>query len=631
MAWTLAGAVVLGVAVIAAMRRPRDREKEFVVVADFETAAADSQIANWLTESTRRALSASRSLGAAPDSRVAAARQRLQVSPATRLTVQLARQIAMGDGIRSVVAGSLKSFGGSYAISLTLLSAPTGKELALVYKTGIATSQVGAALDTLTRQLREAAGDDLEAIRAQPSVLALTSTSLQAMTNYVAALRLPRDSAARAVALLREAVTLDTAFASALWQLGFFTELNGPTADAEHRVLLARAWSHRDGLTEYERLRVEIAYKLSPNGTTPDREQHIERLRQIVEQYPNAVDAMILAGLYFEHHDLLGAERTYRRVIGLDSMRANGYVGVINTYLMANKIGDARRATDELARRFPRSLDLEISNAQVSYAEGRRDPAPEIRHRAAASASQLAMFRYNHAAYLDLLEGRVAAWRRGMDEKDSLVKMRPSAPGLRRARLLASYWVLDRREQGLGMLDASVAGDSSLRVSLDAAEFYAQLGRPASARAVLAARGVRDLTVYLQGTDTLPASAWIDLAEGRPRDAARKFRESLRFLGGNSPSQTRWDAEICRAFEDAGFADSAIVAYEHYLNGPPTWDADAFKLVWILEHVAPLYEKRGDRKKAIAAYARIADLWKDADAELQPRVTRARERAAALR
>ena len=61
------------------MRWSRDPAKEFVVVADFETAAADSQIADMLTDVTRRALSASRSLGAVPDARVVAARQRNHV------------------------------------------------------------------------------------------------------------------------------------------------------------------------------------------------------------------------------------------------------------------------------------------------------------------------------------------------------------------------------------------------------------------------------------------------------------------------------------------------------------------------------------------------------------------------
>lgn len=631
-AWAMAGVVVVvGIALVVAMRRPRDRAAEFVVVADFATAAADSQIADWLTESTRRALSASRSLGAAPDVRVLAARRRLHVQPSARLTVQLARYIAIGDGIRSVVAGSLKSFAGSYAISLSLLSASSGERLATAAQAGIMPHQLFTALDTLTRRLREQAGDDLEAIHAQPSLLALTSTSLDAMTDYVTAVRLPRDSAPRAVELLREAVTLDTSFASALWQLSRYMEGTRPATDAEHRALLARAWNHRNGLTEYERMRVEIAYKYSPNGTTPDPNEHLERLRRIVERYPNADDADILADMYLERRDLSRAERAYRLATALDPTKADSYVGVIRVYLNANRIGDARRATDEFARRVPGSPSVDMVDATVSYAEGRRDRAREILRRLEAFTGQIQLGGYIGTANLDLVEGRVKDFEREMSAKDSLVGLRPDRPGLRANRLLASYWVMHRPDQGLRMLESALAADTSLRSDLRAAEFYAQFGRPDSARALLAARGVTDWSVYLGGADTLRVSAWIDLAEGRPRDAARKFRENLRFSGGNAPSQIALDAETGLAFERAGLPDSAIATYEHYLNAPPTSGMDAFRLVWILEHVAPLYEKKGSRKKAREMYARVAELWKNADPDLQPRVSYARERAAALR
>jgi hypothetical protein len=59
------------------------------------------------------------------------------------------------------------------------------------------------------------------------------------------------------------------------------------------------------------------------------------------------------------------------------------------------------------------------------------------------------------------------------------------------------------------------------------------------------------------------------------------------------------------------------------------WD-DAIHLAWVLDHVAALYEGKGRRREAIAAYARLVDLWQDADPELQPRVTHAKERMAVL-
>jgi len=47
-------------------------------------------------------------------------------------------------------------------------------------------------------------------------------------------------------------------------------------------------------------------------------------------------------------------------------------------------------------------------------------------------------------------------------------------------------------------------------------------------------------------------------------------------------------------------------------------------------HLGELYEARGDTVKAVKYYGEFAELWKSADAKLQPRVTEARSRIARL-
>ena len=61
--------------------------------------------------------------------------------------------------------------------------------------------------------------------------------------------------------------------------------------------------------------------------------------------------------------------------------------------------------------------------------------------------------------------------------------------------------------------------------------------------------------------------------------------------------------------------------------------ANAFDLVYLAPaelDVAALYERQGDRTRALAAYRTFVDLWRDADPELRPAVERARARIAAL-
>lgn len=54
---------------------------------------------------------------------------------------------------------------------------------------------------------------------------------------------------------------------------------------------------------------------------------------------------------------------------------------------------------------------------------------------------------------------------------------------------------------------------------------------------------------------------------------------------------------------------------------------DALTLAPALETLGDLHHERGDRARAWDYYLRFAGLWAGADAELQARVRRARERA----
>ena len=79
--------------------------------------------------------------------------------------------------------------------------------------------------------------------------------------------------------------------------------------------------------------------------------------------------------------------------------------------------------------------------------------------------------------------------------------------------------------------------------------------------------------------------------------------------------------------------DSAVALYELYLTPSSGqrlscggWASDWRAYL----RLAELYEDRSDRVKAVEYYRRFVELWKDADAELQPRVESARAAIARL-
>jgi tetratricopeptide (TPR) repeat protein len=86
------------------------------------------------------------------------------------------------------------------------------------------------------------------------------------------------------------------------------------------------------------------------------------------------------------------------------------------------------------------------------------------------------------------------------------------------------------------------------------------------------------------------------------------------------------------AHERAGRPDSAIAWYERAVsrNDSERLGAGLFRPA-IHRRLGALYDKQGDAAKAIEHYEWFANMWKNADPELQATVRAARERAAALK
>lgn len=92
--------------------------------------------------------------------------------------------------------------------------------------------------------------------------------------------------------------------------------------------------------------------------------------------------------------------------------------------------------------------------------------------------------------------------------------------------------------------------------------------------------------------------------------------------------------DIARAYDLAGQADTAIAFLERYVtqSAYPTDRVieDGRSRAGSHKRLAELYDAKGDRAKAISHYTQFIELWKNADADLQPHVAKARERLAQL-
>ena len=124
----------------------------------------------------------------------------------------------------------------------------------------------------------------------------------------------------------------------------------------------------------------------------------------------------------------------------------------------------------------------------------------------------------------------------------------------------------------------------------------------------------------------------IALAEKRYDVAAAKLRG--RSVDMDFGCMVTCDLPIlARAYDLGGKPDSAIAVYARYVDDKHMrrYVSDETYLGPSLKRLGELYEAKGDRENAVRQYARFVDLWKNADAVLQPAVKETQGRLAKLR
>ena len=201
--------------------------------------------------------------------------------------------------------------------------------------------------------------------------------------------------------------------------------------------------------------------------------------------------------------------------------------------------------------------------------------------RTAAASHGRHLFATLQLAYLHLHTGRTPADARA--SVDSVLAARP--------------------------LESILPGD---RPYDELARFYAAVGDLPRARTLLAAAHDNDRAL---GRNRPADRSWtrgvIAFAEGRAADAVA----DLRHAADTHPCPICVLPDLARAYRAHGDHDGAIAAYERYIATPWLWrfEFDAVELGPALIRLGELYEQRGHRTNAAAAYSRLLRLWHRAD------------------
>jgi tetratricopeptide (TPR) repeat protein len=632
MAMRLLGIGPLGTLVASGVLSRQD----VLLVADFENRTADATLAASVTGAFRIDLAQSPLVRLMEGSAVAQALRRMERDPDSPLDAALARDIAEREGAKAVVTGEIAPLGRGYVLSARLVSTADGATLVALREAADDDGALIAAVDRLSKQMRERIGESLKRLRSAEPLEQVTTGSLEALRLYSEAFRVAdRAEYARATALLQEAIALDSGFAMAHRKLAAVLSNMGGQFSREVDAA-TRAYRLRDRLPPRERDHA-VAYYFSTVDYQPDRV--IDAYRTVLETYPD--DDVALNNIAIPLNALgrhAEAEQYALRAVATGD-GVPFYLNAVAAQVAQGKFAAAETTAARFARRVPDNPAPPFLASFLASARGDYGEADTLLDSVARMEAGNPLWQANttwQRAMLARLAGRIA-------RADELVQANMTANEQRglhgfylgSAAALASHEATyrGRPAEAFAILEAALRRHPLATVPEPDRPYgalvrlYVDAGRLDLARLTHAAYQAEVPELLRRGdaaSHLMPGL--IALAEGRGREAVTALQAFRRLEG----------CEVCglhdlgRAFEAAGQPDSALAAYERAANAPALFRAaqTSFTLPRTYQRLAELYEERGERAKALEYYNRFLDLWQNADPELQPLVRDVRSRVA---
>ncbi len=623
-------------------------ENDQLILADFRSPAGDTTLGVTITEALRADLSQSKTVRVLSRANVRDVLRLMRRPLDAGVDLGLAREVATREGIKAIVEGEVVSLGSGYVVAARLLATQNGAELGTFRETAANPDELLGAVERLSRELREKVGESFKDIRAAAPLERVTTSSVDALKQYVQGMRAieERNDLATGIPMLEEAIRLDTTFAMAYRKLG--QSIGNASGARRQRVmsLLAKAYELRDRLSESERLLTTASYWAA--GPREDIRQAIMALEALAERDSSYFPAFNnLAVQQVNIGDFTSAEANYRHAITLEPTIAIGWTNLAITLVNQGRV----KALDSLANEAAKALGPDSDVPARVRSWGLSTPGS---YPAADSLARATLKRWGDRPstrlYFSMVLGNAAGSSGRLRESDrhfaqldsaSSLQGNPPDPlanalysagdqaffrndmaGGRRAAMDALRrfpfdTVADAdRDYGAWGWELHIAGatDAARDMERRLAERYAKSSRRTDARQL----------ALLRAGLAIDARRYPDAIEGLTA-AIATFPESGVALYGPT---------LAEAYEKNNQADSAIAVLNRYLASTNRVRINGTGLrynAWSLQRLGDLYDAKGDNARALDAYSRFVELWKNADPELQPTVNDVRARIERLR
>ena len=599
-------------------------EQDVVLLADFENATGDPVFDGALKVALAVALEQSPFLKVFPEEQARQTLRLMQRPAGERITRAIARDIAMRERLKALLAGSIANLGQSYIVTLEAINAQTGDVMAQEQAQAATKEQVLSSMGKAAVSLRRKLGESLASVQKFDVPLPrATTSSLDALYAYSLALDNGREvPRLEAIPHLKRAIELDPAFAMAYAQLSAVYSNTGQGALAPE--VARKAFELRDRVSDREQFFISWRYY---RDALQAWDKALDVARTWTATYPREAFAFNSLGnalIRFGQFDQ--AVQPLRDAIRLDPQFIPAYSNLAASLLALNRLPEARQILRQAADRR-----LEFNGARrlsflMAFVEG--DAQTMEKELAASIGVRSTNAAFGWQAHVLAFGGRAGdaheQYRRGIDRS-----------GAGNFKEVAAQLSIEDAETHatLGQCETAKAEvPAGLAISRDTAAVD-------RASRVLALCGVPEATalsgevqkrlpdaILISRVSAPVAAAMLALSRGEPKHTI-ELLEPVRSYD-LAPAAELWPVYIRgQAYLQLKDGAAARKEFQTILDHRGQVPVSA---LYPLAHLgaARAATLMGDPAAARASYDSMLELWKSADPALAPLIEARRERAA---
>jgi DNA-binding winged helix-turn-helix (wHTH) protein/tetratricopeptide (TPR) repeat protein len=592
-------------------------DKDVLVLADFANTTGDPVFDGTLRQALAIQLEQSPFLKIMDDEQLQQTLRLMSLSPAARITNQIAHDICVRDAAAATIDGSISSLGKSYVVTLQAITCPGGATLAREQVQADDKEHVLNAVGTAATAMRARLGESRSTIEKLNRPLEqVTTGSLEALQSYTegyADLRAGRFLAARR--LFERAIALDPNFAMAYYGLSLAFNNAGDTGqEAEYK---RKAFALIDRVSEFERYHIAAGYYES----TGEMDKSIEAYRLGKEDYPRSWHfPNFLSENYINLGEFEEGLKEGQAAYQLQPDAEPPYRRLLDAYMVLDRLDEARKVADSARAHGIDGARIHQRFLEMAYIEGDQ----------AAVARETQWYAGRPEEYLSF--GLQAAHRNvlGQRRESSKLYKRAAETALRQGLgdVAAGFEEADARADAL-------SGNCGTAHHLRRPALALALCGDATGAERLAAETSKRLPngIIWKAVQLPEIRAAIELQRGQPARA-------VELLASASPYERAYPEAVylrALAYLRLHKGPEATAEFEKILDHKgaswaSTWRFPNWGLYYSISYVelARASVLAGDTAKARKAFQDFFELWKDADQNL-PILIEAKKNYAALR